>query len=107
QSLRCLARGGRLLLVGFSSGQIPQIPANRLLLKNASALGVYWSHDWSLPQVQRATDALLELHARAAIVLAPGRSYEFAELPQALRDLSNRGTVGKSVLVVNPSGETR
>lgn len=105
QSLRCIARNGRLLLVGFSSGQIPQIPANRLLLKNLSALGVYWSHDWSLAQVQRAVDALLELHARGAIRIAPGRSYPFAELPLALRDLAARGTVGKSVLLADSWGD--
>jgi NADPH2:quinone reductase len=103
QSLRCIARGGRLLLVGFSSGQIPQIPANRLLLKNASALGVYWSHDWGLPQVERAIAALLDLQQRGAIVLAPGRSYAFDQLPQALNDLSSRGTTGKSVLLASSS----
>ena len=105
QSLRCIARNGRLLLVGFSSGEIPQIPANRLLLKNLSALGVYWSHDWSLAQVERAIAALLDLHARGAIRLAPGRTYPFAELPLALRDLAGRGTTGKSVLLAEPSGD--
>ncbi|WP_083745190.1 NADPH:quinone oxidoreductase family protein [Variovorax sp. KK3] len=101
QSLRCIARNGRLLLVGFSGGQIPQIPANKLLLKNLSALGVYWSHDWSLPQVERSVAALLDLHARASIRVAPGRTYPFGELPLALRDLAGRGTTGKSVLLAS------
>jgi NADPH2:quinone reductase len=42
ESLRVLAWAGRLVIVGFAGGQIPSLPANRLLLKNASALGVYW-----------------------------------------------------------------
>lgn len=42
QSLRCLAFNGRLLLIGFAGGQVPQIPANILLVKNADAHGFYW-----------------------------------------------------------------
>lgn len=41
-SLRAVAWGGRLLLVGFASGKVPQIPANILLVKNAAAIGFYW-----------------------------------------------------------------
>jgi NADPH2:quinone reductase len=41
-STRCLAREGRLLVVGFSSGRIPTIAANRILLKNISVVGVEW-----------------------------------------------------------------
>ncbi len=44
QSLRCAAPGGRLLVIGFASGKIPQIPANLLLVKNISAIGVYWGY---------------------------------------------------------------
>ena len=42
QSLRCLAWQGRLLVIGFAGGTIPDLPSNRLLLKDASALGVLW-----------------------------------------------------------------
>ena len=41
-SLRATAAGGRILLVGFASGEVPQIPANILLVKNISAIGFYW-----------------------------------------------------------------
>lgn len=41
-ALKCLGWGGRYLVVGFAGGEIPQIPANRLLLKSATALGVLW-----------------------------------------------------------------
>ena len=41
-SLRSIAWEGRLLVIGFASGKIPQIPANVLLVKNASAVGFYW-----------------------------------------------------------------
>ena len=41
-SLRAIAWEGRIVIVGFASGQVPQIPANLLLVKNASVLGFYW-----------------------------------------------------------------
>ena len=41
-ALRCLAWEGRILVIGFAAGRIPEIPANRLLLKSAQAIGVYW-----------------------------------------------------------------
>ena len=99
-SLRCLARSGRLLLVGFSSGKIPEIRANRLLLRAASAHGVYWSHEHDRPLVDRAVRALLELGARGEIRVVADRVYPFEAVPQALADLAARGTVGKSVIQV-------
>ena len=42
ESVRALAWGGRLTIVGFAGGEVAQIPANRLLLKNGSAMGVMW-----------------------------------------------------------------
>ena len=41
-SLRAVAWEGRIVLVGFASGNVPQIPANILLVKNAAVLGFYW-----------------------------------------------------------------
>lgn len=41
-SLRCIAWEGRILVIGFASGRIPEIPANRLLVKNVAAVGFYW-----------------------------------------------------------------
>lgn len=41
--VRALASGGRLLVIGFAAGDIPRIPMNRLLLRNASCVGVNYS----------------------------------------------------------------
>ena len=40
--VKSLRWNGRIIIVGFTSGTIPEIPVNRLLLKNAKAEGLYW-----------------------------------------------------------------
>lgn len=42
EALRCTAWRGRLLVIGFASGEIPRIPANLTLLKGCSVVGVFW-----------------------------------------------------------------
>jgi NADPH2:quinone reductase len=100
-ALKALGRGGRLLVVGFSSGAIPAIRANRLLLKNASALGVYWSHELDAPLLERAFADMWRRHASGSLRFFVGRRYAFEELPQALRDIAARRTAGKSVLTIS------
>jgi NADPH2:quinone reductase len=90
----------RLLVVGFSSGEIPQIPANRLLLRRACAIGVYWSHDRDGPMLARVAARLSELANIGAIRPHVGAVYSFEDLPRALTALAARETVGKVVLRV-------
>lgn len=98
QSLKALARGGRLLIVGFSSGTIPAIAANRLMLRRLSAIGVSWTEEHDAEAVQavfrRMADWLAFGHIRPVVDIRDG----LAALPQALEDLRSRKTVGKIVL---------
>lgn len=98
RSIRCLAPAGRLLIAGFSSGEIPSIRANRLLLRNISAIGVYWSHGRDDALVSRALAALLDGWQRGQRVLRSDSVYPFERLPDALADLAGRRTVGKCAL---------
>ncbi|MQA75617.1 MAG: zinc-binding dehydrogenase [Solirubrobacterales bacterium] len=102
EAIRCLAPEGRLLVVGFAAGSIPELKVNRLLLRNASVAGVAWG---AFTEVDR------ELVGRGAAILAPmladGRidpviaaCYPLAEGARALADLEGRRVRGKSVLVV-------
>lgn len=97
-SLRCIARHGQLLIVGFSSGQIPELPANRLLLRRAIARGVYWDHDHDADMVARCTARLIELCLDGKIQPIVNSGYGFADLPSALNDLGAGKSVGKLVL---------
>ena len=98
RSLRCIAWQGQLLIVGFSSGEIPKIAANRLLLRRAVARGVYWDHDRDADMVARCTEKLIGLCIDGGIKPVISGGYGFDDLPRALEDLRAGGTVGKVIL---------
>lgn len=100
-SLRLMRRDGRLLVAGFASGTIPQIPANLLLVKRIAAIGVYWNHDddaQMMVRVQGAITADLE-NGHIAPVVDVREGLE--ALPAAMDDLAARRTTGKVVLAID------
>ena len=103
RSTKCIAPGGRLLVVGFASGAIPSVACNRILLKNISIVGVFWgrqveeNHDY----VQRAQLRLNELYEQGKIRPVVSKTYPLAEAPRALADISERRIVGKVALTVD------
>ena len=101
-SLRSLAPGGRLLVVGFTDGEIPTIKVNRLLLNNVDAVGVGWGA-WTLTH----PGYLAEQWARLEPLLASGEVsapepvvYPFERAGEAIASLENRTARGKVVLRV-------
>ena len=102
-AVRCLAWGGRLLIVGFAAGEIPRIPANLLLLKGAAAVGVFHGA-WPMHErgaEQAATERLLRMVAAGEIRPAASRLYALADAPLALRDMMQRRVTGKVVLTTD------
>jgi NADPH2:quinone reductase len=99
-SLRCLAWRGRLLTVGFASGSIPELPSNRLLLKEGSALGVFWGEAAKRdPALLREVHAaLLTLYRAKQVAPLIGARFALADAPLALATLGARKSVGKIVL---------
>lgn len=100
-SLRCLAWGGRFLVVGFAAGRIPELPANQLLLKSAAALGVYWGgyRPRHPDDASNMFNELLEL-VRAGVVRPVVRQrFPLDQAQRALDAIASRSTVGKVVLV--------
>ena len=98
ESIKCLAWQGRLLIVGFSSGNLPNLPAHLLLLKNASAIGVYWSHERNPKMLADIGRQLVQLFETGIIQPIIHNPYGFSDLPQALQDLQDRASVGKLVM---------
>ncbi len=102
-SLRVLATQGRLLVVGFASGQgIPQVKVNRLLLNNVDVRGVGWGAYAMLRPgyMQEQWRALLPMMESGVVKPPIGSVYELAEFGQALLDMEDRKTLGKSVVRV-------
>ena len=102
-SLRCLGTQGRLLVVGFASGQgIPEVRVNRLLLNNVDVRGVGWgAYAMTRPAYMgEQWEALLPLMTSGAIRPPIGATYALAEIGRALVDMEERRTLGKSVLRV-------
>lgn len=101
-STRCVASEGRILVIGFTSGRIPTVQVNRLLLKNISIVGVLWgdyanARPWYLGEVQRALNAL---YAEGKINPVVSNEYPFEDAPRAMRDVAERRATGKSILVI-------
>ena len=103
KSLRCIAWNGRLLVIGFASGKIPSVQANRILLKNIAITGLHWgAHATKDPEkIPRTFEALFELHRAGRIRPVIFATYPLEELPAALEALGGRKTWGK--VIVSPS----
>jgi NADPH2:quinone reductase len=102
-SLRCLAEQGRILVVGFAAGQgIPEVKVNRLLLNNTDVRGVGWgAYAMTKPGYMQKQWHRLEPMFASGVVRPPiGATYDMAGFGQALVDMDERRTLGKSVVRV-------
>jgi NADPH:quinone reductase len=101
RSRKCIAFEGRIVVVGFTSGRIPEAPANHLLVKNYSVVGLHWglyrTHEPAI--FGRVHEELTRLWEAGAIDPLVSRVLPLDEAPRALVSLAGRGTVGKVVLV--------
>ena len=99
-SLRILAPEGRLLVLGFTAGEIPVVKVNRLLLGNTGVLGVA-SREFFEQQpatVAELWSQLIELRRTGALHDPPVQTYPFADARGALRAIAERKATGKVIL---------
>jgi NADPH:quinone reductase len=107
EALHCMARRGRILIVGFASGGIPRIPAERLLLKNVSVLGIGFGGILGAEPatVETVLEGLLALHAARPFNAEVAGRYGLEGVPQALRRVADRAVVGKQLIVPGLTAE--
>ena len=100
QSLRCINWNGRLLVVGFASGRIPEMPANLPLLKGAAVVGVFWgAFAARQPQDNLANfQQLFAWHTEGKLKPLVSQTYELNQYEDALAMLTSRKAVGKVVI---------
>jgi NADPH2:quinone reductase len=106
-SLRCLAFDGRLVAVGFSSGERPQCAVNRVLIKNVSVVGLHWGL-----YASERPDLLAEVHQRLRELVERGAvrplifgEYPMEDVPSLMEKVAAGRTWGRAV--VRPKGVPR
>ncbi|BBK40336.1 NADPH:quinone oxidoreductase [Allostella vacuolata] len=104
-SLRCIAWEGRLLVIGFASGRIPQAPANLLLVKNISVIGLFWgAYRQRDPQVVRdSLSTLFGWYAEGKLKPHVSHRLDLADAADGIALLRNRQSTGKVVLTTGRS----
>jgi len=108
QSLRCIAPEGRIIPMGFAGGEVPQIPANILLVKNITAIGLYWGHYMGWGRQPRTAADVTRLHEAMAQMFAwygdgtlrpvTHAELDLAEVAAGMDIVAARQVIGKVVL---------
>lgn len=102
-AFRATNPGGRLLPIGFAGGDVPQIPANHLLVKNLTVIGLYFggllkSH----PEVvQNCLGKLFDWYVDGSLTPHVSHQLPLSEVEDALSLLRERKSTGKVVITMN------
>lgn len=109
-SLKCIAPDGRLIPMGFASGEIPTIPANVALVKNVTVIGLYWGYyvGWGRiapppgmeARVREAFDVMLGWCARGRLDPETWRTFPLADFRLALESIRSREVIGRVALEI-------
>lgn len=102
EAIRSIAWNGRLLVIGFASGRIPDLPVNLALLKGAAVVGVFWgSFAQRQPQDNAANfQQLFAWHAEGKLKPLVSQSFPLERGGEAINALGQRKAVGKVVVTV-------
>jgi NADPH2:quinone reductase len=103
-ALRCIAQEGRIIVIGFASGEIQQIPANILLVKNCDVIGYTWAtgDPWesNAASVRKALESLLEWYRQGKIKSHVSVTMPMADVKKGMRLMLDRKVIGKLVLTM-------
>lgn len=102
EALRATRPEGRMLVIGFASGEVPPVPANVILVKNISVMGFYWGGylGFAPDLLKDSLDTLFSWQAEGGLRPRVSHVLPFESLPEGLALLRNRAATGKVVLRV-------
>lgn len=102
RSTKCIAFEGRIVIVGFTSGRIPQAAANHVLIKNYSVVGLHWGlYSRRAPElIPPAMKVLLDLYEAGKIKPYISARLPLSEAPHALMSVAGGKSTGKVILTV-------
>lgn len=102
EAVRCMAWGGRYLVVGFTAGRIPALPVNLPLLKGYDLVGVrydVWRDGW-WPEARANLEQVLAWQAEGRFAPVVSARFALADAVAALQAVTGRQVTGKAVLAV-------
>lgn len=101
-AMRATNPGGRLIVIGFASGDIPQIAANHLLVKNIDAIGFYWGGylKWAPERLAKSLDQLMDMYRDGALKPHIGAVRPLEQAGEAMDLLRQRKVSGKVVVTI-------
>jgi len=101
RSLKCIAWNGRLVVVGFASGTIPEVKANRIMLKNIAVTGLHWPayREHEPDKMAEAFRSCTELHRTGHIRPLIRTRVPLERVGEALEALDGRRSVGKLIVL--------
>jgi len=101
-SLRATCAGARMLIIGFAAGEVQQIPANILLIKNITAIGFHWGAYRTLdPEIlERSFLELFDWYREGRLKPHVSHTFELSEVTEALEMIRLRKSTGKVVLTI-------
>jgi NADPH2:quinone reductase len=102
-ALRSTAWGGRVLVVGFASGEIPKVPVNLALLKGCSIVGVFWGA-FRLNYIKEDNENFKQLfawYAQGKLKPLTSKTYTLNDAALALNDIKNRKAIGKLTIQIS------
>jgi NADPH2:quinone reductase len=99
-SLRCVAFEGRILVIGFAGGRVPQIPANHVMVKNVDIIGVNRpAYDLLAPEVsRRSQEELMAWLAEGRIRPLVSKTFPLERAVEGLESVVTRRSTGKVVI---------
>jgi len=102
-----MAWGGRLVVIGFASGEVPSFKANYLLVKNISVSGLQWTdyRNRRIGQVRDAQAAIFELWAQGRLEPKVSRILPLDRIVEALTQVKQGRARGKIILTTTAVGD--
>ena len=102
-AMRSMNQLGRMLIIGFAAGDIPSFPANYLLVKNISVVGVYWGwYRLNRPEIfKKSFENLATWYAEGHLKPHISRVFPLEQVPKALGLLESRQATGRIVIDID------
>ncbi len=100
RSTKCIAFEGRIVIIGFTSGEFTNFRSNHILVKNYSVVGLHFGYyrQKNPAKIERGWNELLDIYKSGALKPVVGARYPMKQVGDAMRHLTSRKAVGKIVL---------